>query len=204
MIDVRRLGRIGYDEAYALQREIHRSIREGRAGATVLLLEHPRVITVARRADRSHVVDPGPVPVVETDRGGDVTYHGPGQLVAYGLFDLKEFGLGARDYLTWLEEIMIRICAAYGIAAGRRDGMTGAWVGDEKIGAIGVRMEHWITFHGFAFNVATDLSDFARIVPCGIAEHGVTSLQKLLGRDVTIDEAADHAERLFRETMPAL
>lgn len=199
MIEVRRLGRVGYDEAYALQRSIHRLIREKAAGHTVLLLEHPRVITVGRRADRGHVVRPEEIPIVETDRGGDVTYHGPGQLVAYGLFDLEALRIKARDFLTYLEEVMIRLCAVYGVEAGRVEGLTGTWVGGEKIGAIGVRIEHWITLHGFAFNVNTDLGDFERIVPCGIADHGVTSLRKLLGREVPMEEVTDHAERLFRE-----
>ena len=198
MLDVRRCGRMDYEAAYALQRKIHAEIRAGAAPNTVLLLEHPPVITVARRAERAHVLDAGPVPVVETDRGGDVTYHGPGQLVAYGLFDLKAIGRGAKEHLTYLEKVMIRICAAYGLEAGRRKGMTGCWVGDEKIGAIGVRMEHWITMHGFAFNVDPDLSNFGRIVPCGIREYGVTSLRRLLRRPVPLLEVADHAERLFR------
>jgi lipoate-protein ligase B len=201
MIEIRRLGRIDYADALALQRSIHRDIREGRAPATILLLEHPRVITVGRRADRTHVLNPGDIPVLTTDRGGDVTYHGPGQLVAYGLVDLHRAGLAAKDYVTRLEEVMIRLCGAYGVEAGRRAGLTGAWVGDEKIGAIGVRIEHWITLHGFAFNVDPDLSDFARIVPCGIADRGVTSLGKLLGRPVPMGEVLEHAEPLLRKLM---
>lgn len=202
MIEFQRPGRLDYAEAAALQRRIHARIRAGEAGHTVLLLEHPPVITVARRADPGHVLAPESIPVVPTDRGGDVTYHGPGQLVAYGLFDLQKLGLKARDYLTWLEEVMIRVCAGYGVAAGRREGLTGAWVGDEKIGAIGVRVEHWITLHGFALNVDPDLSAFSRIVPCGIPDKGVTSLRRLIGSAPPWEEVADRAELIFRQTEP--
>jgi len=125
--------------------------------------------------------------VFETGRGGDVTYHGPGQIVGYPILDLSPDRRDVHRYVRGLEEVMIGTCADYGIAAGRIAGLTGAWVGDAKIGAIGVRIARWVTSHGFAFNVSTDLAPFGLIVPCGIRGRGVTSLERLLGRSVALD-----------------
>ena len=137
------------------------------------------------------------VEVVETGRGGDVTYHGPGQLVAYPILDLKPDRQDVHRYVRDLEAAMIQLCASYGVMAGRIAGFSGAWVGDRKIGAIGVRISRWITSHGVAFNVAPDLSYFDLIVPCGIADKGVTSLSDELGRPVTVDEVADGFVQAF-------
>ncbi len=126
-----------------------------------------------------------------------MTYHGPGQVVGYPILDLSPDRRDVHRYVRDLEEVMIRTCADYGVAAGRVPGLTGTWVGPEKIGAIGVRIARWVTSHGFAFNVGTDLSPFALIVPCGIHERGVTSLERLLGRAVDPAEAMDRLARLF-------
>jgi lipoyl(octanoyl) transferase len=146
--------------------------------------------------------------VFETGRGGDVTYHGPGQVVGYPILELPEKRRDVHRYVRDLEEVMIRACADAGVAAGRVSGKTGVWVGREKVGAIGVRIARWVTSHGFALNVANDLEPFELIVPCGIRDHGVTSLARLLGRPVsfedTVDRLAHHVAAVFgRDAVPA-
>src|SRR5687767_15440617 len=204
-LEVRRLGVVPYSEALALQRSLVEERRAKRVPVLLLLLQHPPVITLGVKGDggRSNVVaDPlrlstlG-IGISETGRGGDVTYHGPGQIVGYPILDLRPDRCDVHRYVRDLEEVMIRVCADYGVTAGRFQGLTGAWVGNEKIGAIGVRISRWITSHGFAFNVATNLAEFQLIVPCGIADHGVTSLEKATGREVSISEAEDHVIRHF-------
>ena len=189
---IRRLGVVPYADALELQRELVERRKAGEIPDQLLLLEHPPVITlgVKTRHDRSHVVataqtleDEG-VEVFESGRGGDVTYHGPGQLVGYPILDLRPDRCDVHRYVRDLEDVLIRTAAAFGIAAGRVPGLTGAWVGDEKLAAIGVRIARWITSHGFALNVSTNLSHFGLIVPCGISDKGVTSLEKLLARPV--------------------
>ena len=133
--------------------------------------------------------------VYDTGRGGDVTYHGPGQVVGYPILDLSPDRRDVHRYVRDLEDVMIRTCASYGVEAGRIDGLTGTWVGREKIGAIGVRISRWVTSHGFAFNVSTDLAAFDLIVPCGIRDKGVTSLERLLGRDVLAGRGHGSADR---------
>ena len=195
-LEVRRLGIVPYGEALALQRSLVEERRAERVPDLLLLLQHPPVITFGVKGDggRSNVVVAGArlaelgIEVSETGRGGDVTYHGPGQIVGYPIVDLKPDRCDVHRYVRDLEEMMIRVSADYGVTAGRIRGLTGAWVGDEKIGAIGVRISRWITSHGFAFNVNTNLQHFQLIVPCGIADHGVTSLEKEAGRPVAISE----------------
>lgn len=189
---VRRLGVVPYREALALQRTLVEERRSNRVPDTLLLLQHPPVITLGVRGDggRSHIVASPDrltelgVEVSETGRGGDVTYHGPGQIVGYPVVDLRPDRCDVHRYVRDLEEVMIRTCADYAVNAARIAGLTGAWVGSEKIGAIGVRISRWITSHGFAFNVSTDLDYFDLIVPCGISNLGVTSLGRLLNREV--------------------
>jgi lipoyl(octanoyl) transferase len=185
-----------YAEALALQRGLAEERRHDRIPDTLLLLQHPAVITVGNRGDggRSHIVASAEhlaglgIDIHETGRGGDVTYHGPGQIVGYPILDLKPDRQDVHKYVRDLEEVMIRVCAGYGVQAGRIQGCSGTWVRGEKIGAIGVRISRWITSHGFAFNVNTNMDHFRLIVPCGIADKGVTSLSRLLGRDVAIDD----------------
>lgn len=193
---VRRLGLISYAHALELQRELVEDRKAERIPDTLLLLEHPHVITLGiKLADaRTHIVASAGrlaelgVDVHETGRGGDVTYHGPGQVVGYPIVDLKPDRRDVHKYVRDLEEVMIRTCASTGVTARRFDGFSGTWVdtprGLEKIGAIGVRISRWVTSHGFAFNVNTDLEYFKLIVPCGIADHGVTSLAALRGAPV--------------------
>lgn len=175
-------------------------MRERQAGLipdTLLLLEHDPVFTLGRNARAENVLFPADAlrargfEVFEIGRGGDVTYHGPGQVVGYPIFDLKPDRQDVHRYVRDLEDVMIRTCADFGVAAQRIQGLTGCWVGDQKIGAIGVRLSRWVTSHGFAFNVSADLAPFELIVPCGIRGKGVTSLARLLGRGVGLDETMD-------------
>jgi lipoyl(octanoyl) transferase len=199
VLSVRRLGRMPYGEALALQRALVEQRRAGEVGDLLLLVEHPHVITLGVRGDggRSHIlagdellVSRG-VEVHETGRGGDVTYHGPGQLVGYPIIDLRPDRCDVHRYVRDLEEVLIRTASDFGIHAGRVQGLTGVWVGREKLAAIGVRLSRWITSHGFAFNVATDLDYFNLIVPCGIPDRGVTSLERLLGRSIAREAVED-------------
>jgi lipoyl(octanoyl) transferase len=196
---VRRLGVVPYAEALAMQRALVEERKAERIPDLLLLLQHPPVITVGVKGDggRSNVIASPQrlaqlgIEVSETGRGGDVTYHGPGQIVGYPILDLRPDRCDVHRYVRDLEEVMIRACADYGISARRINGLSGAWVGREKIGAIGVRISRWVTSHGFAFNVNTDLDHFKLIVPCGISDGGVTSLEKATGKRVTMPEVED-------------
>jgi lipoyl(octanoyl) transferase len=206
-LEIRRLGIVPYAEALALQRTLVEERRGERVPDLLLLLQHPPVITLGVRGDggRSHITEPVArlvelgVEVSESGRGGDVTYHGPGQIVGYPILDLRPDRCDVHRYVRDIEEVMIRVCGDYGVRATRADGLTGTWVGEEKIGAIGVRISRWITSHGFAFNVNTDLAHFNLIVPCGIVDRGVTSLQKEIGRTVDEAEVEDALVRHFKQ-----
>ena len=212
MLEVRRLGVVPYAEALAMQRALVEERRAGLVPDLLLLLQHPPVITLGVKGDggrgnvlasQERLAELG-IEVHETGRGGDVTYHGPGQIVGYPIIDLKPDRCDVHRYVRDLEEVMIRVCADYGLEAGRIKGLTGAWLradsaGPEKIGAIGVRISRWITSHGFAFNVATSLDHFALIVPCGISDRGVTSLEKATGRRTPIEEVEAAVIRHFED-----
>lgn len=207
-LTVQRLGRIAYGEALALQEELLEQRTAGRITDTLLLLEHePAVITLGRGAKEEHLLRSREalalqgIEVHETGRGGDVTYHGPGQLVAYPIIDLKPDRQDVRKYVAALEEIMIRVALQYGITASRVAGLNGAWVGDAKLGAVGVRIRRWVTMHGLALNVSTALDAFDLIVPCGIRDRGVTSLERELGRTVAMDEVVEHTIAAFTEVL---
>jgi lipoyl(octanoyl) transferase len=210
-LEVRRLGRVSYAEALELQRALVEDRRAGRIGDVLLLLEHPHVITLGTRREvaRANVLATTErlaalgVELHETGRGGDVTYHGPGQLVGYPILDLKPDRADVYNYVRNLESVMIRASARFGVEAGRIEGLTGAWAGGSKIGAIGVRISRWITSHGFAYNVNTDLDYFNLIVPCGIRDHGVTSLARELGRPVEMAEAEQAVIDEFRRIIQA-
>ena len=203
--EIRRLGLVPYGEALKLQRDLVEDRRAGRIPDLLVLLQHPPVITLGVKGDggRANVLASPQrlaelgIDVSETGRGGDVTYHGPGQIVGYPILDLKPDRCDVHRYVRDLEDVMIRVCADYGVNAGRIAGLTGAWVGTEKIGAIGVRISRWITSHGFAFNVTTNLADFQLIVPCGISDRGVTSLEKTTGRELSVSAVEDDVVRHF-------
>jgi lipoyl(octanoyl) transferase len=198
-LEIRRLGVVPYAEALEMQARLVEERKAGRIPDQLLLLEHPPVITLGARVrqDRSHVLAPpgvlagAGIQLFEAGRGGDVTYHGPGQLVGYPILDLRPDRCDVHRYVRDLEAVMIAAAAAFGVVADRLPGLTGAWVGQNKLAAIGVRVSRWVTSHGFAFNAATELSHFDLIVPCGIRDKGVTSLARLLGRPVTVAEVAD-------------
>jgi lipoyl(octanoyl) transferase len=211
VLDVRRLGRVPYAQGLDLQARLVADRQAGRIPDTLLLLEHDPVFTLGRNARAEHVLFPEAelrargFEVFETGRGGDVTYHGPGQIVGYPILDLTPDRCDVHRYVRDLEEVLIRTCAGYGVAAGRVAGMTGAWVGEAKIAAIGVRIARWVTSHGFAFNVGGDTAPFGLIVPCGIRGRGVTSLERLLGRAVrpeeVMDRLAHHLAEVFARTL---
>jgi lipoyl(octanoyl) transferase len=188
------LGRMGYRDACAFQDSRVVERLEGRAPDALFLLEHPPVITLGRRGSRRDIVAPPAVleargiEIAESPRGGQLTYHGPGQLVGYPIVDLRPDRWGARRYVDRLEEVLIRTVAAFGIVARRVAGRTGVWVGDDKIAAIGIRITRGVTSHGFALNVNTDLSTFDLFVPCGIRDGGVTSIARVSGGDVRVSE----------------
>ncbi len=191
-------GCLSYAGGLALQKETVRRRVAKEIPDTLILIEHSPVITMGRMAKAEHVIGRrADVEVVPTPRGGDVTYHGPGQVIGYPIVDLTAINLGLKKYLERLEEVMIRAVAPYGIKAGRQAGMTGAWVGDRKIGAIGVRVEKWVTSHGFALNANTDLSGFDLIIPCGLQGKGVTSIAREIGRDVDLGELRRSVVAIF-------
>ena len=210
-MDVSRLGLIGYARALELQRDLVERRKRGEIPDRLLLLEHPDVITlgVRTRNARTHVLETDEglaaqgVELFETGRGGDVTYHGPGQLVGYPILDLNPHRRDVHRYVRDLEAVLIQAVASFGITAGRVPGLTGIWVdapdGQAKLAAIGVRISRWVTSHGFALNVNTDLSRFGLIVPCGITDRGVTSMERLLGHRLPMDEVADAVERAFTQ-----
>jgi lipoyl(octanoyl) transferase len=231
MIQYLHLGRVGYDDGLRLQADIAALVTEGRLNNVLLLLEHPPVLTLGRNANRANVLASDEllaargVSLHEINRGGDVTYHGPGQLVGYPIFDLRSLTnpnggrMGPVDFVRGMEEVLIRVCSGYGVRAGRLEGLTGVWCGsarghepgtkglgtgsggqERKIGAIGIHVAKGITSHGFAFNVTTDLRGFELIVPCGIPDHAVTSLQRELAlpdRVPRLESVADEAVRQF-------
>ena len=220
MIQYLYLGRVGYEEGLRLQSEVTALVAEGHAQNVLLLLEHPPVLTLGRNAKRANILASDEllarrgVAVHQINRGGDVTYHGPGQLVGYPIFDLRNLRgpsggrMGPVDFVRLMEEALIRLCGAYGVRAGRIAGLTGVWCGageeiagwERKIGAIGIHVSRGITSHGFAFNVTTDLRDFDLIVPCGIPDHAVTSLALEVENPEALpdlESIAHQAARLF-------
>ncbi|MBZ0121498.1 MAG: lipoyl(octanoyl) transferase LipB [Sandaracinaceae bacterium] len=214
LVRVVRPGLVDYARAHELQEKLQRARQRGAIPDTFLMLEHPPVITLGRGAKHANILYPRELleregfTVHEIGRGGDVTYHGPGQLVGYPILDLTPDRKDVRRYVSDLEELMIRLARGYGLEARRVDKLNGTWIvdperGDRKIGAVGVRISRWVTMHGFAFNVTTDLTHFDRIVPCGIRDRGVTSLREELGRDVPISEAMDRMQAIFAEVFDA-
>jgi len=202
------LGQIKFPDALALQEDIVARKREDRAAADeVLLLEHEPVYTIGRTPDKSSLLGGAhlPHPLFAINRGGQATYHGPGQLMGYPIVDLRRCGQDLHRYLRWLEQILIDLLAEFQIAGARRDGLTGVWIGyQRKIASIGVGIRHWITMHGFALNVCGDLAPFAHIVPCGINDVAMTSMERELGQSISVIDVAAVFENLARRRIDDL
>jgi lipoyl(octanoyl) transferase len=197
-LDVRWLGRMKFEDALAMQEEIVAKKRvDENVADEILLLEHEPVYTIGRTPDRSSLSDAKRLPfrLFQINRGGQATYHGPGQLIGYPIVDLRRCGQDLHKYLRWLEQTLIEFLADYEIAAHRRDGLTGVWIDNRKIASIGVGVRHWITMHGFALNVCGDLSPFTRIVPCGISNVVMTSMERETNEPVSVVDVAKAFEK---------
>ena len=199
------LGRLAYQPALDLQEKNVAARASGEIPDQLLLLEHDPVYTIGRQRDRSSLGPAAlPHPVVEINRGGQATFHGPGQLVGYFIFDLQKLTPDLHLFLRWIEEGLIALLQDYGLAAQRREGLTGVWIEDRKIASIGVGVRRWITMHGFGLNVGSDLSGYEAITPCGIAGVTMTSLSRELGREISVEEAATEASRVLTAVYPQL
>jgi lipoyl(octanoyl) transferase len=201
--EVQYLGRVSYAEGLTKQADAVEQLKEGLGNEQLFLLEHNHVFTLGRSAKTAHILasqdylDAQGIEVHDIGRGGDVTYHGEGQLVGYPIINLKPDRQDVHRYVRDLEEVLMRTVAEYDIEGRRIKGLTGVWVGNEKIAAIGVRIARWITSHGFALNVSTDLKYFQMIVPCGITDKGVTSIEKILGKKIALQDVAERTSRHF-------
>jgi lipoyl(octanoyl) transferase len=199
------LGRLAYQPALELQEKNVAARASAEIPDQLILLEHDPVYTIGRQRDRSSLGPAAlPHPVVEINRGGQATFHGPGQLVGYFIFDLQKLTPDLHLFLRWIEEGLIALLQDYGLAAQRREGLTGVWIEDRKIASIGVGVRRWITMHGFGLNVGSDLSGYEAITPCGIAGVTMTSLSRELGREISVEEAATEASRVFTAVYPQL
>ena len=189
IIDVLDLGLSPFKEVWDLQKELVKKRQNGQIKDTLILAEHEPVYTLGKNANENHILQNSPrdVKTYQIERGGDVTFHGPGQLVGYPIMDLHNYNKSISCYMRSLEQLIIDTLAEFRVTAERKDGLTGVWVGDEKIAALGVRVTRWITMHGFALNVSPDLTYYSGIIPCGIFEYGVTSMAKQLTDKVAVD-----------------
>ena len=206
-LHVRWLGRMKFADALALQEGIVAKKREDRSlGDELLLLEHEPVYTIGRTPDRSSLLGAThlPHPLFPINRGGQATYHGPGQLMGYPIIDLRRCGQDLHRYLRWLEQLLIEVLAQYQIPASQRESLTGVWIEERKIASIGVGVRHWITMHGFALNVCGDLSPFNYIVPCGINDVTMTSMEKETGKTFSVVSVARAVEKLAFDAITSL
>lgn len=203
-VEVLDLGVVGFEEADRFQRELLIQIRQGERPSTLLLLEHPPTLTLGASFQPQNLLHPrsfyeaGGIRVIPTDRGGDVTYHGPGQLVAYPVFDLQDLGKDLHRWLRGLEETSIQLLSGYGIEGRRFAPHTGVWVGGEKVTAIGIKVSRWVSFHGMAVNCDNDLAPFSEIVPCGIHGYGVTSLSAVTGTRIGVEDVKPRLIQAFQ------
>lgn len=205
-LNIMSLGRCKYEKALDIQYDTLEKRQNGEIENTLILVEHPPVITLGRRAEESNIIvsekllEEKGIEVFQTNRGGDVTYHGDGQIVGYPIFNLRESKIEIKTFVRNIEEVFIRLLRdKYNIEAGRQEKHTGVWVGNDKIVAIGLAVKRGVTMHGFAFNVNTNLDHFELIVPCGIQDKGVTSIENILGKAVDFDEANKYVMEYFTE-----
>lgn len=200
-LQVHDLGFIPYKEAWNIQKDLHQKRLDGETGDMLLLVEHEPVYTLGKNANREHILHQSPnnVEIIQVERGGDVTFHGPGQVVGYPILDLHNYKLSVSWYMQSLEEVIINTLGEFNIVASRKNGLTGVWVKDEKIAALGVRISRWVTMHGFALNVNTNLRYFDVIIPCGISEYNVTSMELILGEKIPISEVKAILIKKFKE-----
>ena len=189
-VQVRDLGLCAYDEVWNLQKEIQAQRIAGESEDTLLLVEHEPVYTLGKNADKNHLLQhyPDNVQIFQIERGGDITFHGPGQLVGYPILDLHNYKKSVSWYMRSLEQVIINTLQKYGIKGKQKEDLTGVWIKDKKIAAFGVRISRWVTMHGFALNVNTDMQYYEGIIPCGILEYGVTSMEKLLNHEVNMKD----------------
>jgi len=199
------LGMIDYQSAWDLQKEIFELRLHNKIDDTFFLLEHPHTYTLGKVAEKENLISTNEqlkelgISVYEIDRGGDITYHGPGQIVGYPIIKLSNWKEDTHEYLRALEEVIIKTCAEYGLSTNRNPKYTGVWLGERKIAAIGIKVSRWVTMHGFAFNVNTDLNYFGGIIPCGIKDKDVTSLKRELGKEIEIDEVKEKLVKSFQK-----
>jgi len=197
------LGFIGYKEAWDIQYDIHTKRVSGEAEDFLFLLEHPNTYTFGKTAHKENLIGSkdflknNQISVFDIDRGGDITYHGPGQIVGYPIIDLNNWYKDTHKYLRALEEVIIKTCKNYGLDCGRNEKHTGVWIDDRKVAAIGIKVSRWVTMHGFAFNVNTDLNLFSGIIPCGIQDKSVTSLSNELKKEIDINEVKENLLKNF-------
>lgn len=198
------LNLIGYSDAWELQHELHHQRKDKMISDVFLMLEHPHTYTLGKTADKKNLIgskeylEDNNISVYEIDRGGDITYHGPGQIVGYPIINLNEWQNDTHKYLRALEEVIIQTCKEYGLETERKEKYTGVWIENRKIAAIGIKISNWISMHGFAFNVNTDLNLFNGIIPCGISDKEVTSLAKELGREISLSDVKEKLLNNFR------
>lgn len=199
------LGKMDYEKTWDLQKELHQRRKENSISDILLFVEHPHTYTLGKTAKKGNLISSEKylnekgIAVFEIDRGGDITYHGPGQLVGYPIISLTEWKQDTHKYLRAIEEVIIRVCREYGLTTGRNENYTGVWIEDRKIAAIGIKVSNWITMHGFAFNVNPDLSLFKGIIPCGIQDKDVTSLEKELNKKIDMNEVKELILKHFAE-----
>jgi len=199
MLQVQDLGNSSYKRTWELQKELQLQRIENKIDDTLLLVEHDPVYTFGKNTDENHLLQnyPKNVKLFHIERGGDITFHGPGQIVGYPILDLHNYKMSISWYMRALEEVIIRSLDKFGISADRKDGLTGVWVEDEKIAALGVRISRWVTMHGFALNVNTDLAYYDSIIPCGIFDYGITSMKHILGENQNISKIKSTLSAIF-------
>ena len=188
------LGFLDYKNSWNYQKELQKKVLIGDCSDSIIFVEHDSVYTFGKNSDKSNLLvsKDSKIKIYETERGGEITYHGPGQIVCYPILNLKNFKQSVTWYMRALEQVIIETLKLFNIKASRKDGLTGVWVKDEKIGAQGVRMTKWVTMHGFALNVNTDLRFFNDIIPCGIKDFGVTSIKKIIGKEQDLSLVKEH------------